>query len=296
LYTIKDAWLVVPLMLQNSLLGFIVLSRSPSHHYYFNWEDSDLLKTAGRQAASYLAQYEAAQALIGARRFEEVNRFSAFIVHDLKNMIGQLSLVVSNAAKHKHNPLFMEDAISTVENSVNKMNRLLTRLKGGGNDKVTDINLCELLEEVIRSRSTSGALPVPVLNCQGDEIRINADKDRLSANIGHILQNAQDATEESGKITVRLKRLSNSALIEVEDTGCGMDKAFIREKLFQPFESTKGTMGIGVFQVREYIHKLGGELDVESRLGEGTTFRLHIPIVHNDNVIRHPHLVHNNDK
>jgi len=296
LYTIKDAWLVVPLMLQNSLLGFIVLSRSPSHHYYFNWEDSDLLKTAGRQAASYLAQYEAAQALIGARRFEEVNRFSAFIVHDLKNMIGQLSLVVSNAAKHKHNPLFMEDAISTVENSVNKMNRLLTRLKGGGNDKVTDINLCQLLEEVIRSRSTSGALPVPVLNCQGDEIRINADKDRLSANIGHILQNAQDATEESGKITVRLKRLSNSALIEVEDTGCGMDKAFIREKLFQPFESTKGTMGIGVFQVREYIHKLGGELDVESRPGEGTTFRLHIPIVHNDNVIRHPHLVHNNDK
>lgn len=80
----KNAWLVVPLMLQDHLLGYVVLLRSPAHERYFNWEDSDLLKTAGRQVASHLAQYEAAQALLSARRFEEVNRLSAFIVHDIK--------------------------------------------------------------------------------------------------------------------------------------------------------------------------------------------------------------------
>jgi len=295
LESMKDAWLIVPLMLNDSLLGFTVLTRSPSHQRYFNWEDSDLLKTAGRQAASHLSQHETSQELDGAKRFEEVNRLSAFIVHDLKNMIGQLSLVVSNASKHKNNPLFMEDAISTVDNSVNKMNKLLMRLRGGGGgDSVMSFSLCELLEEVVRSRSNAGALPIPVLNCQADEIKITADRDRMVANMGHLIQNAQDATVESGRITIRLKKKNHFAIIEVEDDGCGMDANFIHERLFQPFESTKGTMGIGVFQVREYVNKLGGEFDVESKLGEGTTFRLALPIASRGNVISHP-MAHRDD-
>jgi len=288
LLRIDDAWLVAPLMLNELLLGFVVLSRSPSHERYFNWEDSDLLKTAGRQAASHLSQYETAQELAGAKRFEEVNRLSAFIVHDLKNMIGQLSLVVSNAAKHKNNPMFMEDAISTVENSVSKMNKLLSRLKGDGDDSVAAFRLCELLEEVVRTRSRAGALPVPVLNCQAEEIKINADRDRMMANMEHLIQNAQDATDEDGRITIRLRKNAHYAIIEVEDTGCGMDENFIHERLFQPFESTKGTMGIGVFQVREYVNKLGGNFDVESIPGKGTTFTLTLPISSSGNVISHP--------
>lgn len=294
----RDAWLVVPLMLNDTLLGFIVLSRSPSHQRYFNWEDSDLLKTAGRQAASHLAQHETAQELAGAKRFEEVNRLSAFIVHDLKNMIGQLSLVVSNASKHKHNPMFMEDAISTVENSVNKMNKLLSRLRGGGGggDSVATFSLCGLLEEIVRARSKAGALPIPVLNCQAEEIRITADRDRMSANMGHLIQNAQDATEEDGRITIRLKKKGHFAVLEVEDTGCGMDEKFIHERLFQPFESTKGTMGIGVFQVREYVNKLGGEFDVESEVGKGTIFRLILPVASAGNVIKHPAVLREDDR
>lgn len=292
LENMRHAWLVVPLMLNDSLLGFIVLAHSPAHKKYYNWEDSDLLKTAARQAASHLAQHQAAQALVSARRFEETNRLSAFIVHDLKNMIGQLSMVVSNAAKHKNNPLFLEDAISTVENSVSKMSKLLSRLRGDGGDNITNINLCEMLEETVRSSSKSGALPVPVLNCQVVEARINADRDRMSANIAHIIQNARDACNESGRITIRLKKSERYAIIEIEDTGCGMDEFFMRERLFKPFESTKGTMGIGVFQVKEYIEKLGGEIEVESRKGEGTIFRLHIPIAGpSDAVLNRPQVI-----
>jgi putative PEP-CTERM system histidine kinase len=289
LLEIKEAWLVVPLLLNDSLLGFVVLSRSASHKHYFNWEDTDLLKTAGKQAASHLSQYETAQELAGARRFEEVNRLSAFIVHDLKNMIGQLSLVVSNAARHKNNPLFMEDAISTVENSVNKMNKLLARLKGGaGNDNVASFSLCDLLAEVVRARSKAGTLPIPVLDCQADEININADRDRMMANMGHLIQNAQDATNKDDRITVRLIKKNHLAIIEIEDTGCGMNENFIHERLFQPFESTKGTMGIGVFQAREYINKLGGSFDVKSASGKGTTFTLTLAIASSGNVINHP--------
>lgn len=292
LENMRNAWLIVPLMLNDSLLGFVVLAHSPAHKNYYNWEDSDLLKTAARQAASHLAQYQAAQALVSAKRFEEMNRLSAFIVHDLKNLIGQLSMVVSNAAKHKNNPLFMEDAVSTVENSVTKMNNLLIRLRGGGGDNITSVNLCELLEETVRNHSKSGALPLPVLNCQVVEARINVDRDRMSANIAHLIQNARDACNENGRITVRLKKTDRHAIIEVEDTGCGMDEVFIKERLFKPFESTKGTMGIGVFQVREYVVKLGGDMEVESRKGYGTTFRLYIPFAGTtSNVIRHPQII-----
>ena len=59
----SHAWLVVPLILHERLLGFVVLARSKAK-VNFNWEVSDLLKTAGRQAASYLAQLEAAKALL----------------------------------------------------------------------------------------------------------------------------------------------------------------------------------------------------------------------------------------
>ena len=276
---VEQAWLVVPLMHQDHLMGYVVLLRSPAHEHYFNWEDSDLLKTAGRQAASHLAQFEAAKALVSAKRFEEVNRLSAFIVHDIKNMIGQLSMVVSNAAKHKSNPMFIDDAIVTVENTVNKMNKLLVRLRGEGEaDKNIPISLCDLLEESVKACANAGALPIPVLNCRNETILITASKDRMAANIAHIIQNAQDATEDNGAITVRLRKRDTSAIIEIADTGDGMDEKFIHDRLFQPFESTKGTMGIGVFQVREYVHKLGGQLDVESEVGVGTIFRLHIPL------------------
>ncbi len=292
LSAMEEAWLLVPLMLQDSMLGFVILNRSPSHLDYFNWEDSDLLKTAGRQAASHLAQYEAAQALAGAKRFEEVNRLSAFIVHDMKNMIGQLSMVVSNAAKHKSNPVFIDDAISTVENSVNKMNKLLNRLKGESAEGAKTFSLCDLLEESVRNSVKTGVLPVPVLNSQAQDLMIIADRDRMLVNIAHLIQNAQDATKDDECITVRLKRQANFAIVEIEDTGCGMDEKFIRERLFQPFESTKGTMGIGVFQVKSYINQLGGEFDVESEPGKGSLFRLKIPLANNDKLRLNSRVVH----
>lgn len=207
-------------------------------------------------------------------------------------MVGQLSMVVSNAAKHKSNPMFIDDAIITVENSVNKMNKLLVRLRGGESDKTTPLNLCKLLEESINICTKVGTLPIPVLNCLNQEVLVVADKDRMSANIAHIIQNAQDATGDTGSITVRLRMQGDFAVIEIEDTGDGMDEAFIHDRLFQPFESTKGTMGIGVFQVREYAHKLGGQLDVESKVGVGTIFCLQFPLSNSQVVVNQPQVVH----
>ena len=278
LKTAPDAWLISPLILQESLLGFVVLARASASHRDFNWEDSDLLKTSGSQAASYLAQHAISQALAEARQFETFSRLSTYVVHDLKNLISQLSLVVSNAARHKSNPLFMENVISTVENSVSKMNRLLARMRDGvQTDTRREVNLAKLLEEVVRDAQSSR--PVPVLECQEKDLAIAADRDRLASVMGHVIRNAQDATPEHGRVTVRLQKVNGHAVVEVEDTGCGMDEAFIRVRLFRPFQTTKGAsgMGIGVYEAREFVRSLGGDIHVDSRLGEGTIFRIHFP-------------------
>ncbi|MET0856866.1 MAG: XrtA/PEP-CTERM system histidine kinase PrsK, partial [Telluria sp.] len=120
-------WLVVPLMMQGRLFGFMLLMQ-PRSAIKLNWEVIDLLKIAGNQAASYLAQYEAANALMVARQFESFNRMSTFVVHDLKNLVSQLSLLLSNAERHKHNPEFQNDMIETVNFSVQKMKLLLQKL------------------------------------------------------------------------------------------------------------------------------------------------------------------------
>jgi len=202
------------------------------------------------------------------------------VMHDLKNLIAQLSLVVTNAAKHKSNPRFMDDVITTVDNSVQKMNRLLEHLRSDGVQvpQSEAIEICAALGEVVKLMS--GNRPVPTLDCQATGLYVRANRERCEAVLGHLIRNAQDATDDDGRIIVRLFRRDARAIIEVQDTGTGMDPAFIKERLFRPFDSTKGKagMGIGVYEARDYIHKVGGELEVISRVGEGTTFRIQLPI------------------
>jgi signal transduction histidine kinase len=160
------------------------------------------------------------------------------------------------------------------------MNRLLEHLRSDSLQvqETETIELCATLGEVVQMMSNGK--PVPTLDCQAEGIRIHADKDRFGAIIGHLIRNAQDSTADDGRIIVRLFKLNERAFVEVQDTGCGMDKAFIRDRLFRPFDSTKGKagMGIGVYETRDYIHRLGGDLEVISRLGEGSTFRIRLSI------------------
>ena len=79
---IPQAWLVVPLMVGPTLFGFVVLA-SARTRVDVNWEVNDLLKTAGQQAASFLAQMQATEALPEVRKFDAFNKMSAFVVHDL---------------------------------------------------------------------------------------------------------------------------------------------------------------------------------------------------------------------
>jgi putative PEP-CTERM system histidine kinase len=272
------AWVVVPLMLQASLPGFVVLAH-PRSKTRVNWEVSDLLKTAGYQVASSLAQRQAAEALVVARQFDSFNRMSAFVVHDLKNLVAQLSLMLSNVERHKHNPEFLDDMISTVESSVERMNRLLGQLRSrtAPETRNVEIDLAASLREVVQQKA--GLKPQPELNITAEGLQVSADRERLQRVIGHIVQNAAEATPYDGKVKVLLAAEDGCAKIEVRDTGRGMDEQFIRERLFRPFDSTKGSgMGIGAHECREYIRELGGRLQVTSAPAKGALFEIFVPL------------------
>ena len=279
LQDLQRAWLVVPLMHHEGLVGFVVLAQSRAPRAC-NWEDNDLLKTAGREAASHLAQMEAAEALVNARQFEAFNRLSAFLIHDMKNVVTQLSLVVNNAAKHKHKPEFVEDAFKTIENAAAKMNHLLNQLRSGTvtRGRVSEVDLEQLLEEVVAAQH--GRAPLPELQCHAQGLMLRVERDRLADVLGHIIQNAQEATPPDGRIEVVLQNSGAMAVIEVRDTGCGMAGDFIRNRLFRPFDSTKGRsgMGIGAYEAREFVQELGGQMNVRSEPGAGTCFHIELPV------------------
>ncbi|WP_137940054.1 XrtA/PEP-CTERM system histidine kinase PrsK [Chitinivorax sp. B] len=270
--------LIIPLILHERMIGFVVLAQFRSH-LSLNWEVNDLLKTAARQAAGFLAQLEAAQALLVSRQFESFNRMSAFVVHDLKNVVAQLSLMLKNAAKHKHNPEFQNDMLETVGHAIDKMNRLLMQLRKGAQsiDKPELTELADIVRKVVADKS--GVAPQPVvLGCHAGLI-VHADNERLQRVVGHLVQNAVEATPPTGEVNVQLDHVGDCARIEVRDTGKGMSPQFIRERLFKPFETTKSMgMGIGTYESREYIRQLGGSIDVHSEEGKGTTFVVTLPL------------------
>ena len=278
-----NAWLIVPLIHNDELLGIILLCRSRARLAY-STEDSNLLLTVGRQAAGYIALLQVTEALSDARQFEAFNRLSAYVVHDLKNMVAQLSLIVSNAKNHINNPEFMDDAIKTVDNAVVKMNRLLAQLRKdrleAGN--LGPVNLAAALSEVVARRSVDQ--PKPELSNGNIDLSVWTDHDRLLTVLEHIIQNAQEATEKQGNVTVCLTEEQGRAVIEVKDDGKGMDEEFIRKRLFRPFDTTKGNagMGIGVYESREFVNGNGGKIEVKSEPGKGTLFRIMLPIHQSD--------------
>lgn len=272
--------LVIPLWLGEELHGFVILERSKSPHK-LNWEDHDLLKTTGRQLSSYLALVQTGEALARARQFEAFNMLTAYVVHDLKNMVAQLSLIVSNAQRHRHNPEFMNDAISTVEHVSERMSRMLSSLRKGAAHSATyrqRVELREVALQVIAERSVRR--PRPELVESDSEIAALAFPDQLATVLGHLVQNAQEATAEAGQVRLRIVREGAQVRIDVIDNGVGMNEAFVRQRLFRPFDTTKGNggIGIGVYQSRELLAQMGGTLEVESAPGRGSRFSIRLEL------------------
>lgn len=277
LQAIPHAWLIVPLAVGEDLIGFVVLARARTR-MDVNWEVNDLLKTAGRQAASFLAQMQATETLLEVRKFDSFNKMSAFVVHDLKNIVTQLSLMLKNAKRLHGNPEFQQDMLITVENSLDRMRQLMLQLREGATPPGTPVGV-DLIQIVRRVEAVALGRGRTLKLDLVDDVATRGHEERLERIIGHIVQNAFDATDPSGRVCLLLQRAHGQALIEISDTGSGMTQEFIRDRLFKPFQSTKQAgMGIGAYESFQYVQELGGKIDVESQPGEGTRVTIRLPL------------------
>jgi putative PEP-CTERM system histidine kinase len=272
----RRAWVCVPLIHGERLFGLILLA-APDYRRALDWEDFDLLRTAGRQAASSLAEAYGQEALSNAQRFEEFNRRFAFILHDIKNLVSQLSLLSRNAERHSDNPEFRADMVATLRSSVGKMNDLLTRLSPqaqGRGQRSEPQPLRPILSDAIASKRRDHEVKL-----LGDAtLWALVDALALEQAIGHLIQNAVEASPPDQPVTVRVDREDEEVRITIADKGCGMDGDFVRNRLFQPFASTKSDgFGIGSFEARSLVAGMGGRLVVDSTPGAGTEFTIYLP-------------------
>ena len=271
------AWAVVPLLHGERLVGLVVLAR-PVVTRRLDWEDFDLLSTAGQQVASYLSEQAGTEALQDAARFEEFNRRMAFVMHDIKNLSSQMGLLARNAAKHVDNPEFREDMLVTLRNSADKLDALVARLGRYGGKGAVAIGPVDL--PLLARRLTARFAPLHPFECRGEaSCVVLGNEEMLEQALVHLAQNAIEASEGRSPVAFEVTSSGLRGEIAVVDMGKGMSAEFMRTGLFRPFVSTKETgFGIGVCEARDQARGMGGRLDVESREGLGSRFTISLPL------------------
>lgn len=274
--------IVLPFYRGSEFWGVAVLGSSKPTHS-LNWEIRDYLSAVSAQVSSYVFHNEAGKEVAENAQFAAFNRMSAFVLHDLKNVLAQIDLILCNAEQHKDNPEFIADTFETLEHTKARMDKMLRQLTQKKEAQQTAQGLCvasEIIEKVIEKKCAS-LKPKPeivVLN----EKQLVIDEEKFGNVMYHLLSNAQQATGDSGFVKVEIDTSVDEKilLVKVIDNGEGMSEEFILNRLYKPFDTTKGNagMGIGAYDAKSFVEKIGGRLDVQSELNKGTTFTLHLPL------------------
>lgn len=261
---------LVPLFCSGVLEAILVLGRPVNENEQYLYEDYDLMKTLARQAASVLQNYRLSEQLARSRELEVMGRVSAFIIHDLKNLVYTLSLTVDNGREHIADPEFQDDLLDTLSNTVNRMKVLISRLKNLPEKRsleLEQVNLHRLAVETAAMVPGNGAISVA-----GADAPAEADREEIQKVVMNLLVNALEATDGKGPVRVEVGGES-APFIRVSDSGCGIPEEFLRTQLFSPFKTTKKKgLGIGLYQCRQIVEAHGGRIDVESTVGVGTVF------------------------
>ena len=280
---VENAWIVVPMRYRSTVAGFAILGR-PRAPRTLDWEDQSLVRLVTMQLAAHLVQEETAQSLADARQLEDFNKRFAFVVHDIKNTIGQLRLLVSNITKFGDVKEFRDDMVITLGNSVERLEGMLKSLAVVGQRPASGqthqaIDLINFLTKFTEEKCSLGhnlAINADISNTS----LVRTDFAILHRVLEHVVSNALDASPPGVAVTINTTAGKNTVLIAVRDQGSGMTQQFVNEELFRPLKTTKrGGFGIGGYQVRELMRDLGGDVIVESKVGQGTCVTLSLPLV-----------------
>ncbi len=277
------AALLVPLKSGEEFLGFVALGERIVGDVY-NYEDYDILKTMARQAASSILNLKQSEELAHSREMEAFNKISSFIMHDLKNLTHTLSLVAQNAAVNMDNPEFREDAITTIDDTVAKMKKLMARLSTMPKTAETielrkkEVDPNAVVLKTIDGFYVNGLRSIKLIKELAPLPKILMDPDEIQKVLHNMLINAAEVMEGQGSIKVKTALVTDSINISVEDDGPGMSREFISRSLFKPFMTTKKMgIGIGLFQSKAIVEAHEGRIEVESEEGKGAVFTVVLP-------------------
>jgi putative PEP-CTERM system histidine kinase len=272
-------WLAIPLVRVDQTIGFVVLAL-PRTPMTLNWESFDLLLAIGQQVAGYLSEDRATRSLLESKSLIDFSQKFSFVVHDIKNISGQLGMMVANIRAFGDDPEFRADLIRSLESGVRKLQALLDKLRpnSGVREDTKTANPASVIDATVREL-TRGDVALWTEIAAG-ELSLRMDPAVLQAIITHLVTNAIEASQAGGTVVVRLREEKERAIIEIADEGCGMTPEFVRNGLFVPFKTTKERgHGVGAYQARELLRAASGDLEVFSKPGSGTTMRLLIPCV-----------------
>ena len=269
----------VPLVAGGQVLGVITLADRVSG-LRLSIEDFDLLKSVGDQVAASLLNAQLSQHLLETKQWEAFQTMSAFFVHDLKNTASTLSLMLQNLPTHFNDPAFRQDALRGISKTVTHINDLINRLSLLRAELTvrpieTDLNdlvgtALDGLDQAPDLQIVKDLKPLP---------RLLVDPSQILKVFTNLLLNARDAVGKQGQIHIATTQRNGWAVLSVMDNGCGMSPEFLKRSLFRPFQTTKRQgIGIGMCQSKMIVDAHRGAIEVESEPGQGTTFRVLLPL------------------
>ena len=275
------AEVIVPLMAKQHLVGMLCAGEKPSGEP-FAGEDLELLKRIAEQTGIAILNAQLSEELMVSKEMESLYKVSSFLIHDLKNFSSVLSMVAHNARENFDKPEFRRDALTTISNTVLRMNNLMQKLSILPKElelkfSLTDLNYT-MTQALTKSRveDASGIRLIKELNVIP---RVMADSEYIEKVFLNLILNAIEAMPQGGEIKISSRDDEKFVEFSLRDTGCGMSNEFMDKHLFKPFQSTKNKgLGIGLFQCKTIIEAHKGKMDVQSKADEGTTFILRLPI------------------
>jgi putative PEP-CTERM system histidine kinase len=274
--------LFVPLVSGKEMVGLILLGKKTTGEKFLG-DDIDILKSASAEISSAIVKAKLSQELISAKEMEVFHRFSSFVLHDLKNLVANLSLVMGNANEHMGDPDFQKDAMDTIGKSVKKMEALITKLSNNVGDQRLSFqkaNLNDSVSRVVRRMEQNGRKGKASVQIElGNIPPVLADREQIEKVIVNLLLNAFEAFEDGGLISVKTEANGGKVILSVSDNGPGISSEFMENELFKPFKSTKKKgLGIGLYQCKSIVEGHSGSITVESKEGTGSTFRVILPV------------------
>jgi signal transduction histidine kinase len=225
------------------------------------------------------------------KQFQSFVRLSAMLIHDLKNSIEALSLIVGNMERHFDNEQFRADALRSLTSATEKLKGIVSKLSrplsslSGEHAKPKSLDLIPVIKRVERLT----AEPLREKHAIEMKLPVNlfvyADPERIEKVIENLILNALEAmAHQNGRLTIEAGLTARgAATFSVSDTGPGMSRTFIDHQLFRPFSTTKKHgVGLGLYTCREVLQASAGSIEVESVEGVGTTFRVVLPSASTD--------------